>query len=284
VTDHARPRLVLAAMDVAGSVILVDQTAVPLATSHIVAGLHGSVDASQWILTANLLPLAAFMVVGGRLGDLFGLRRVFLWGAAGFAVATVLATAAQDMTMLIGARVLQGASAALVMPNSVAIVSSVFPAERRGSALGLGALALVAFVAVESRVDAPLIDLRLLRHANFLAANVSQVLSGMIELGLGYLLPFQLLLVVGVAPATAGLALLPASVPIILSSAGPSASRCSSRWSSATTSPGWTSGWPGRASCRPRRRRATSTRGGSWRTCAGGRTARSARWLMCYRP
>lgn len=69
--------LTLVAMTVASSMILVDQTAVPLASPDVVQGLGGSLADGPWILTANILPLAAFMVLGGRLGDLFGLRRVF---------------------------------------------------------------------------------------------------------------------------------------------------------------------------------------------------------------
>ena len=65
----------------------------------------------------------------------------------------------------------------------------------------------------------PMIDFTLFRHENFLAANLSQFLAGMVELGLGFLTPFFLLLVVGVSPAAAGVALIPATIPIIL--AGP---------------------------------------------------------------
>jgi EmrB/QacA subfamily drug resistance transporter len=310
-------------MTVSGSLILVDQTAVPLATPEIIRGLDGRVSEGQWILTANLLPLAAFMVLGGRLGDLFGLRRMFIAGTIGFLAATILATSAQDIPTLIGARIVQGTAAALMMPNSVAIVSAMFPAGQRGSALGIlaggtaffaslgpvvggaltgidwrlvfalnaclavltlgltlrgtpplrsataervdvpglitftigigslifglgqlaqngastaaqvvpllaGATAVAVFVAIELRVGSPLIDLRLLTRANFLASNLSQILAGAIELGLGFLLPFELLLVVGVEPAVAGLALLPASIPIIL--VGPLAGRAYDRF------------------------------------------------------
>ena len=76
---------------------------------------------------------------------------------------------------------------------------------------------------MERRVDSPLIDLRLFRHLNFLASTISQVLAGALELGLGYLLPFYLLLVVGVGPVVAGIALIPGTIPIIL--AGPMAGR-----------------------------------------------------------
>lgn len=309
-------RLTLVAMTLSASMILVDQTAVPLATPDVIQDLDGSVADGQWILTANILPLAAFMVFGGRLGDLLGLRRVFLFGAVVFASATALAGAAQSMEWMIAARAVQGAGAALMMPTGLAIVSAVYPKERKGSALGilagasaffaaigpvlgglltsldwrlvflvnvplalatialalratpalapdpnaerridypgvvsfgaaiaalvfglsqgategwtstpvLGALIasavlLVAFGFIESRVQNPMIEFRLFRHLNFLAANISQFLAGMVELGLGFLLPFYLLLVVGISPAAAGLALIPATLPIIL--AGP---------------------------------------------------------------
>ena len=86
---------------------------------------------------------------------------------------------------------------------------------------------LAAFVLIELRASTPMLDFRLFRHLNFLAANVSQVLAGSIELGLGFLLPFFLLLVVGVSPEVAGIALIPATVPIIL--AGPLAGRAFDR-------------------------------------------------------
>ena len=97
------------------------------------------------------------------------------------------------------------------------------------------------FVFVERRAKEPLIKFSLLRHLNFLASIISQVLAGMVELGLGFLLPFFLLLVVGVSPAVAGLALIPGTLPIIL--AGPLAGQRSStrsaggsRWSPASSS------------------------------------------------
>jgi EmrB/QacA subfamily drug resistance transporter len=317
--------MTLAAMTLSNSMILVDQTAVPLATPDAIHDLGGSLSESQWLLTANILPLAAFMVLGGRLGDLLGLKRVFMTGGFVFLVSTALAGSAQDMTWMISVRVAQGCGAALMMPTAVAIVSNVFPRERRGTALGVlaggsaffaalgpvfgglltsidwrlvfwvnvplaaitiglaarftpalrskrgsdrpgldfpgvitfaigtgalifglseiedisigapeawvpmavGALALAAFVWIELRSRSPMLDFRLFRHLNFLASNISQVLAGMIELGLGFLLPFFLLLVIGVSPLVAGIALIPATVPIML--AGPLAGRAFDR-------------------------------------------------------
>jgi len=309
----------LVAMTLANSMILVDQTAVPLATPDVVRDLNADIDLGQWLLTANILPLAALMVFGGRLGDLLGLRRVFLIGSVIFLVSTALAGAAQDIVWMIAVRATQGIGAALMMPTAMAIVSAVFPDERRGTALGVlaggsaffaalgpvlggaltsidwrlvfwinvpiaaatigltlasvpklsesgdrqpidypgvvtfgigiaalvfglsqgqqqgwtspetliplvaGVIVLALFVWIEGRVKAPLLNFRLFRHLNFLAANISQVLAGIVELGLGFLLPFYLLLVVGVDPAVAGLALIPGTVPIVL--AGPLAGK-----------------------------------------------------------
>jgi MFS family permease len=93
--------------------------------------------------------------------------------------------------------------------------------------LGVGVASLALFVWIEGRVKAPLLNFRLFRHLNFLAANISQVLAGMVELGLGFLMPFYLLLVIGVDPAVAGLALIPGTVPIVL--AGPLAGKAFDR-------------------------------------------------------
>jgi MFS family permease len=120
-------RLTLVAMTLANSMILVDQTAVPLATPDVVHDLAAPLDLSQWLLTANILPLAALMVFGGRLGDLLGLRRVFLAGAIIFCASTALAGAAQEIAWMIAVRATQGIGAALMMPTALAIVSSVFP-------------------------------------------------------------------------------------------------------------------------------------------------------------
>ncbi len=87
----------------------------------------------------------------------------------------------------------------------------------------VGLTGFAIFALIELRVSDPLLDLRLFRHLNFLASNISQVIAGMIELGLGYLLPFLLLLVIGVSPEVAGIALIPATIPII--AAGPLAGR-----------------------------------------------------------
>jgi EmrB/QacA subfamily drug resistance transporter len=239
---------------------------------------------------------------------------MFLTGAAIFIASSALAGAAQSMGWLIAVRATQGIGAALMMPTSIAIVSSVFPESERGRALGImaglsafaaaagpviggtltqlidwravfyvnvplaagavllalagtpplaprsgerrpidywgtltfgvamggvvlglgqgqangwgdpltviplvvGALSLAVFVLVERTVSSPLVEFHLLRRLNFLAANLSQIVAGAIELGLGFLMPSFLLLIIGFDPLTAGLALIPSTLPVIL--------------------------------------------------------------------
>ena len=131
-----RLRLVLVAMTLANAMILVDQTAVPLALPDIMKAFSVGSQKVQWVLNASLLPLAGLLVFGGRLGDLLGRRRVFLVGAAGFATASAIGGIAPEFGVLLAARVVQGVCGALMLPATVAIISTSFPPEQRGRALG----------------------------------------------------------------------------------------------------------------------------------------------------
>ena len=115
-TSRAGQRMVLAAMTLANAMILVDQTAVPLALPDIARDFGVSSLLVQWVLTASLLPLAGLLVLGGRLGDLLGRRRVFLLGSVVFAGASAVGGMAPDFTVLIIARVLQGSGGAMMLP------------------------------------------------------------------------------------------------------------------------------------------------------------------------
>ncbi len=128
-------RLVLVAMTVANAMILVDQTAVPLALPSIEKQFGVGTQEAQWVLSASLLSLSGLLILGGRLGDLFGRRRVFVIGAVGFSAASAVGGLAPDFALLLAARVVQGVGGALMLPGSVAIVNSTFPAAERGKAL-----------------------------------------------------------------------------------------------------------------------------------------------------
>jgi EmrB/QacA subfamily drug resistance transporter len=144
-SEAKRRRVVLAAMILANAMILVDQTAVPLALPSIMSDFGVGTQLGQWVLNASLLALSGSLILGGRLGDQFGRRRVFLIGAIGFAASSAVGGLAPAFPVLLGARVIQGLGGALVLPGSVAILSGTFPAAERGKALGtMGGVAAIA--------------------------------------------------------------------------------------------------------------------------------------------
>src|SRR5262245_32753957 len=145
VTRRTGAPLALMAMTLANAMILIDQTAMPLALPDVMSSLGVGSAAAQWVLTCSLLPLAGLLVLGGRLGDLAGRRRVFIAGAVLFVGASAVGGAAPVLAVLLVARVLQGVGGALMLPASVAIVSDAYPASSRGRALGtMGGLAAMA--------------------------------------------------------------------------------------------------------------------------------------------
>ncbi|MEZ4424171.1 MAG: MFS transporter [Gemmatimonadota bacterium] len=104
---------------------------------------HFAVDATgvQWIVNAYLLPLSALVLVGGALGDRFGRKRLFMLGLLGFTLATLGCALAPTLPILLGFRFLQGIGAALLAPNSLAILADGFSGEERGEAVGTWAAA-----------------------------------------------------------------------------------------------------------------------------------------------
>jgi MFS family permease len=113
-------------MTLANGMILVDQTAVPLALPAIMQDFKVQSQAVQWVLNGSLLPLAGLLVLGGRLGDLLGRRRVFVVGSIVFAVASALGGSAPSFALLLAARVAQGVGGALMLPGSIALLSAAF--------------------------------------------------------------------------------------------------------------------------------------------------------------
>ncbi len=307
--------LLLIAMTVANAMVLVDQTAVPLILPSIMNEFRVGSQLAQWVLNGSLLPLAGLLVFGGKLGDIFGHRRIFIIGTVIFAGASACAGLAPDFGLLIVCRVFQGAGGALMLPTTIAVVSMAYPGRERGGALGLmggaaaiagalgpvigGALtsalgwrsvllinvplavlaviaafiavrpdatrggsrgridlpgtillslgliglvfglsqsqswgwgspgvwaplvvsvaAFALFVLVERRSKDPLLDFSLLRrYPNYLGATLSQGFAGMAEMGLGIIFPLLLILNLGMPPALAGLALIPATLPMII--------------------------------------------------------------------
>jgi EmrB/QacA subfamily drug resistance transporter len=98
----------------------------------------------QWVPTIYLLTISCLILLYGRLGDMVGYRRVYLWGLGAFTVASILCGSAQSIWMLIAFRAAQGLAAGMMMAVGFAIVTSVFPADQRGQAMGIYAISIAA--------------------------------------------------------------------------------------------------------------------------------------------
>src|SRR3954469_16250345 len=132
----ARGRWVLAAAVLGSGIAFLDGSVVNAALPAIARDFDAGVDALQWTLTAYLLTQGSLLVLGGSLGDLYGRRRVFVYGLIGFAIASLACAVAQSSLQLELARALQGVAAAALVPGSLALLSSVFRMEDRGRAIG----------------------------------------------------------------------------------------------------------------------------------------------------
>ena len=126
----------LAAAILGSTVVAVDATAVNVALPAIADDLGGGLAGQQWVANAYLLTLSSLILISGSLADLYGERRVFSAGVAGFGVASLLCAIAPTVELLVLARALQGVFGALLTPASLAIIVAVFPESERGAAIG----------------------------------------------------------------------------------------------------------------------------------------------------
>jgi len=131
-----RGRGLLAAVVLGGAIAFLDSTVVNVALPSIGADLDASFAQLQWVVTGYTLTLAAFILVGGSLGDRVGRRRVYVWGIAGFAVTSLLCALAPTADLLVAARLLQGVAGALLTPGSLAVIQASFRPADRGRAIG----------------------------------------------------------------------------------------------------------------------------------------------------
>ncbi len=131
-----RETLTLLAAILGSGVATIDGSIVNVALPAIERDLGGGLSAQQWVSNAYLLALASLILVGGSLGDIYGERRVFTVGLTAFGVFSVACALAPTIEVLIGARALQGAAAALMVPSSLAIIVATFAPDQRGAAIG----------------------------------------------------------------------------------------------------------------------------------------------------
>jgi len=145
---RTNPWLVLLVLTTGFFMILLDTTIVNVAIPAMSTGLNTTLDQILWVLNAYILVYAVLLITAGRLGDLYGQRNLFAIGLFIFTVASALCGFAQDPTQLIAARILQGVGGALLTPQTLAILTTIFPPERRGAAFGIwGGVAGLATVA-----------------------------------------------------------------------------------------------------------------------------------------
>src|SRR3954454_3119767 len=131
-----RKRLALLAAIMGSFVAGLDATAVNVALPAIRGDLGGGLAGQQWVSNAYLLALASLILVGGALGDVFGERRVFSLGVAGFGVVSLGCALAPTIGTLVAFRALQGAFGALLTPSALAVIVATFAAHERSAAIG----------------------------------------------------------------------------------------------------------------------------------------------------
>jgi EmrB/QacA subfamily drug resistance transporter len=156
--DDRTRRLTLVACILGSAVVFVDQTVVNVALPALRADLDASLADQQWVVEAYLLMLASLVLVGGSLGDLYGRRRIFAIGVAGFGAASLVCALAPSVGVLIAARALQGAFGALLVPSSLAIITSVYGPKERAAAIGAWTAGTSAAIAVGPPLGGLLVD------------------------------------------------------------------------------------------------------------------------------
>src|ERR1700753_2740407 len=136
ITDQNRRWWTLGAMCFALFMIMLDNTVVNVALPSIQRDLNASLSSLEWTVNAYTLTLAVLMITCGRLGDIFGRRRLFLIGVSVFGIASLVIGFSPNDTVLIAFRAVQGIGAACMMPASLAIITQAFPPHQRGMAIG----------------------------------------------------------------------------------------------------------------------------------------------------
>ena len=126
----------LAAMCFALFMVMLDNTVMNVALPSIQREFDASIGALEWAINGYTLSFAVLLAIGGRLGDIFGRRRGFLFGVTVFALSSATAGFAPSEAALVASRVVQGVGAAFMMPATLSIITNAFPAEERGKAIG----------------------------------------------------------------------------------------------------------------------------------------------------
>ena len=139
ISEESRKWWTLAAVAFGLFMIMLDNTVVNVALPSIARDLHVDLSELEWIVTGYALTFASLMLTGGKLADLMGRRLIFIVGLAVFTLSSLACGLAGSGEVLIGARVVQGAGAALMNPATLSIIAATFPPRQRGTAIGIWA-------------------------------------------------------------------------------------------------------------------------------------------------
>lgn len=153
---------ILAATILGSSLAFIDGTVVNVALPALQTALQATVSDVQWVVESYALLLASLLLVGGSLGDLYGRRKIFVWGVILFALASAGCGVAPSIDWLIFARAVQGIGAAMLVPGSLAVISASFPSTERGRAIGTWS----GFTAITAAIG-PVLGGWLVQHATW---------------------------------------------------------------------------------------------------------------------
>lgn len=154
----AHPNWTLAACILASSLSFVEGSVLNVALPAIRASFSAGASEVQWVVNAYLLPLSALLLMGGALGDQHGRKKLLIGGTGLFAVASLLCALAPNLSWLLAGRVLQGIGAALLLPNSLALLNATFEGEKRGQAIGIWAAVGAGAAAIAPLIGGWLVD------------------------------------------------------------------------------------------------------------------------------
>lgn len=154
----SHPKWTLVACILASSLSFVDGSVLNVALPAIRASYSAGAAEVQWVVNAYMLPLSALLLLGGALGDHYGRRVLLVIGTSLFAAASLVCALSPSLEVLLAARAAQGVGAALLLPNSLALLNAAYEGEKRGRAVGIWAAAGAAAAAVAPLLGGWLVD------------------------------------------------------------------------------------------------------------------------------